>query len=39
VVVAFDQQTPRVSFVTRGTVHASSDVAGAADRAYIFELK
>jgi hypothetical protein len=38
VVVAFDQQTPHVSFVTRGTVH-TSDITGAADRAYIFELK
>ena len=38
VVVSFTGQTPRVSYVTRGTVHTDEGTAGA-DRAYVFELK
>ena len=38
VVIAFTGQTPRASFVSRGTVHNGEDVAGA-DRLYVIELK
>lgn len=38
VVVSFTRQAPRVTFVSRGTVHADEGTA-AADRAYVFELK
>ena len=38
VVIAFARKTPKVSFVTRGTVHANEGVAGA-DRLYVIELK
>jgi len=38
VVVAFTKLKPRVSFVTRGTVHSDEQTASA-DRAYVFELK
>jgi hypothetical protein len=38
VVIAFAGTTPKVSFVPRGTVHASEAVAGA-DRVYVVELK
>ena len=38
VVIAFIGKTPKVTFVTRGTVHANEGVAGA-DRLYVIELK
>ena len=38
VIIAFTGKTPKVTFVTRGTVHANEDVAGA-DRLYVIELK
>ena len=38
VVIAFAGKTPKVSFVTRGTVHNDESVAGA-DRVYVIELK
>ena len=38
VVIAFTGKTPKVTFVTRGTVHANEGVAGA-DRLYVIELK
>jgi hypothetical protein len=38
VVVAFTSLKPRVTFVSRGTLHADEQTAGA-DRAYVFELK
>jgi hypothetical protein len=38
VVVAFRGETPRATFVTRGTVHGDDGTAGA-DRVYVFELK
>jgi hypothetical protein len=37
VVIAFTGKTPKVSFLTRGTVHAAEDTAGA-DRVYVIEL-
>jgi hypothetical protein len=38
VVVSFTNMRPRVSFVTRGTVHLDEQTAGA-ERAYVFEIK
>ncbi len=38
VIVAFTGRTPKVSFVSRGTVHADEGVTGA-DRLYVFEIK
>ena len=38
VVIAFTGKTPKVTFVTRGTVHANEAVTGA-DRLYVIELK
>jgi hypothetical protein len=38
VVVGFTNSKPRVTFVTRGTVHTDEQTAGA-DRVYAFELK
>jgi hypothetical protein len=38
VLVAFTNMKPRVTFVTRGTVHIDDEMAGA-DRAYVFEIK
>jgi hypothetical protein len=38
VIVSFTDQTPRVSFTPRGTVHTDEGTTGA-DRAYVFELK
>ena len=38
VIIAFTSKTPKVTFVTRGTVHANEGVAGA-DRLYVIELK
>jgi hypothetical protein len=38
VVIAFTGKVPKVSFVTRGTVHNDESVAGA-DRVYVIELK
>ena len=38
VTVAFSGTTPKVAFVTKGTVHTGED-AGGADRLYVFEIK
>ena len=38
VVIAFTGKTPKVTFITRGTVHTNEAVAGA-DRLYVIELK
>ena len=38
VVVAFTKLKPRVTFITRGTMHIDEETAGA-DRAYVFEVK
>lgn len=38
VVVGFTNLKPRVTFVSRGTVHTDEQIAGA-DRAYVFELQ
>jgi hypothetical protein len=38
VIIAFTGPTPRVSFVTRGTVHQDDGTAGA-DRVYVAEIK
>jgi len=38
VVIAFTGKSPKVSFVSRGTVHNDEGIAGA-DRQYVVELK